>query len=394
MSPNSVKIAIVLALGWVVLPIRAGEDQPVTQGSEPDDQVINASCLVQVTFREDLLWLDKAALHALLTSSGVLGAAVRQVPGLDPDKSDAADVQIFELGKSFTAEGTRRIVTALFSVDVFTRLTGDPSEARLKTEQLLGQLCKRLESELRERCGVEQGHLRAQLTEVQAAVKQAEQGLEEIQNVQQELFAAAGRSDLSRQAILEEMQALEYRQRELDMKLATLHARQNALAEQIARIGREAAAQVDGDPVVIELTKVVQLREQQVKRIQDGGARAPLQEEDKLAVARAELAKQRQAVSQRAGGELLADLNKELVMLVVDIAATEAEREFVRLQLTGIQDRKLLELADRYEREVKRQLISAREVLDDVLRRQVSLNERLTSYRAPTVVVLGGVDKS
>ena len=180
------------------------------------------------------------------------------------------------------------------------------------------------------------------------------------------------------------------------MRLAALHARQNALTEQIARIGKDLEAKAQQDPVAIELAKVVALRERALQAAQERSEAKLFSEqevrdvEEKLALARADLAKQRQVANQLAGGNLLADFNKEVVNLAVEIAEVEAQREAVRERAAQIHERKLLELADRYDREVRPQLPLAEHAIEQALQRELQINTQLSAYRPPTLTVPGG----
>jgi len=142
---------------------------------------------------------------------------------------------------------------------------------------------------------------------------------------------------------------------DVELKLVTQRARRDAIAEQVAKLGAAASQAATADPVVLELEKVVKLREQKLARAkmaaeaksastqaevkagllpvraaEEANAAATQQVadgEEGLALALAELAKQRQAASQAAGGSLLADLNKELTMLTIDLVETEARHQ-------------------------------------------------------------------
>lgn len=394
MRPCLSKAAIVFVLGWSAL-FAAIPDEAAAQDTGPDVEAQYAGCVLKITCGNDLA-LNRKTLTALLNSSGVLGAALAEVPDLDEPAKGSANVRISEDSQLMTREGEQLLATALFGVDLFVQAERSQAE-RSHAERILRGVCRRLDSELKRHSDVEQQHLRTQVAEVRAAVGQAEQRFKELQAVRQELSAAAGQSELSRDVVSGQIQTDERQERELDQQLAGLRARRGALAEQIARIGSQAAAEVEDDPVVVELAKVVELREANLKRWQElvADGRAPTNEQqtaqEALALAKAELARQRQAASQRAGGDLLAELNKELVRLTVDIAAAEAQREFIRQRLTQAREKKLLELADRYEREVRTQLAAAEQVLRDTLKRQADLESRLANYRPPTVTVLGGV---
>jgi|GEM_PF-6854159 len=385
-----VTLAIVLVAGvapWAPCGVAAAQD--TNRGVETE----YASCLLKITFGNDLA-LNRKTVGPLLNSSGILGAALDELSGLDPAARAAAHVGIGEYNEMVSHEGKQSVLVALFEANLWL-----PAE-RAQVKRTLHSLCRRLEAELQQVGVLEQQQLRAQLTEVQAAVRQAQQRYTELQTLRQELSVAAGRTELSRHVIVEQIQADERELSALDTRLAALRARRSALTEQIAHISGQVAAHVNDDPAVIELSKVVQLREAHLNRWQDlvangrAGADDAQAAEEALALARAELAKQRQLIAQRAGGELLAELNKELVTLTVDIAAAEAQRECIRHRLTQVQEMKLLELADRYEREVRSQIAAAEQVLSEALKRQAELESRLASYRPPTVIVLGGTAPS
>jgi chromosome segregation ATPase len=268
-------------------------------------------------------------------------------------------------------------------------------EAQTKADQLLWALSKRLEAVLAERGAEQVSSLRERLARAREAYGQVHERLSKLQELQQRLYVDTWQADLSREGMLAEYRSLQKERVDLEAKLAAMNARQSALEEQVARIGREAARLAGEDPVALELEKVVKLREQKLERMKELVAAGKVTAaeaadvEEGVAQARAELAKQRQVASQAAGGALLGDLNKEVVSLMVNIAEAKARHEFVNQALDRYQIPELQDRADRYDREVAGELPGVRDAAERALAEQTRAGEELSSYRPPAVVVLG-----
>jgi DNA repair exonuclease SbcCD ATPase subunit len=285
-------------------------------------------------------------------------------------------------------------MTALLRLHVIVERSVPDADG--KARQLLDALCRRLAQVFSERSAEALSRRREELTQAEEQVKQAEQRLAQVQELQQKLYAEAGQTELSQAAVLADLQGWEREQQEREAKLAALHARQNALLEQIARIGQEIKTRAQEDPVAIELQKVVELRERALAKTRELAKQGLVSSDDevaageeRLALARAELAKQRQAASLAAGGSLLADLNKDVVSLAADIAESEARREYFRGRMAQAREQKLLELANRYEGEVGPQLKAAEQGVRIALDRRLEAEEQLARCRPATVTVLG-----
>ena len=107
-------------------------------------------------------------------------------------------------------------------------------------------------------------------------------------------------------------------------------------------------------------------------------------------MARAQLAQHRQAVAKAAGGDLLAEFNRDLVKLSIETAEMEARREFLQRKLAKIKESNLLELADRFEREVSLQFALAQGGVQAATERLDVVRHQLSTFRPPTVTVIGG----
>jgi hypothetical protein len=389
-----------LAFASVLFLVAGAAPQETPEQAPPETQPSNeavASCVLRVQYTKEDLPMNRDSFKVLLGSNAVLAAAAREVPGLIPEVfENQASADLWELNELQQIVGHTPVTTSLLRLTV--RVERSVPDADAKAGELLAALSRRLEQVLVERNAGALDRRRQAVAGATEQVTQAERQLGQVQELQRKLYADAGQTDLSRAAILGDLQSMEREQQQVEMKLVGLHARQNALAEQIARIGKEIAERAEHDPVAIELQKVVELREralQKEKERKDAGllGSESTAGEEAVAMARAELAKQRQGPPQAAGASLLADLNKEVVTLAVDIAEAEAQGEYLRTRIAQAHERNLLELADRYEAEVAPQLSAAEQSLRDALARRLEAEELVARFRAVTVTVLGGAEE-
>jgi hypothetical protein len=370
----------VLAAGWLALWI-------TTAGVAQE-----ARCFLKMSYTLADLPIDASKWSEVLCSSGVLDDAAREV-GVAP-----SDVTI-NLGhpmNTMDREGPHQIMRLGASLSV--QLAPEVPDAPAKATRVLHAMCRRLEQTLKEAGDAQREHLRQRVAAADEASQAAGKRLQAIYELQLQLSHEAGRSDLSRDALLSEVRETEHELRELDMKLVALNARETAITEQIARIGR-ATTQANADnPVVAELQKVVALKEEQVQRLlKEREAKKDLvaldaavrDAQEQLALARAEVAKQSQQLAQAAGGNLLSDMNRSLLTSSVDMAEAEARRQFLRASLDQVHEKGLMSIVDRYEREVELPLPLATDAARDAERTFSELQNQLRFYAPPDVVVLG-----
>ena len=125
----------------------------------------------------------------------------------------------------------------------------------------------------------------------------------------------------------------------LDQDLYGKRARLDAIQKQIALLRDSGQTQVKEDPIVKELERIVQLREEQFKQTQaavsqkvatDGDVR---EAELKVLEAKVQLAQRREAVVNASVGELLPRLNNEQAMISVDIAEIDAKKRYIQDQI-------------------------------------------------------------
>jgi chromosome segregation ATPase len=345
--------------------------------------------MLQLTYSMAEFPVSPDTLRGLLRSPAVLDAAAAEL-GLSAEEVRSVSV---ELDKPSNYARPDRL-SSLGAVLRITLQTARP-DAQKCAARLASDMCKRLGAVLAASSEPERQRLQERLEATRRARADAERRLREIHARQEQLCATAGQVTLSREAVLDMLRTAESSVRDLELRLVGLHARQDALVEQIARIGSETDKKADEDPAVAELAKIVGLRETKLQRVLDIVKKAQATEvetadaEEAVAMARAELARQRQAVAQAAGLNLLDDLRKELFTLSAGIAEAEAERALLRARLAEAQEKKLLELADQYEREVELPLASARNALHEATKQVEEMEQQAGAYRPPSLTVLG-----
>ena len=119
-------------------------------------------------------------------------------------------------------------------------------------------------------------------------------------------------------------------------------ARFGAITDAIARLSKQSAAQVSTDPVVTQLQKVVDARQDQMDAINHAHQMGQVSEREvdaaaaAVAEAKAQLALQRQQASAAAGGDMLSALEKELISVTIDRQECEAKMKMLDAEGKGL----------------------------------------------------------
>jgi hypothetical protein len=371
---------VILAVGQVM----ALAQPPASEAVSGTRQ---ASCIVRITSDSEMLPLTKDLIDSLLSSSPVAGAAARDA--LDPKPGQLEEISIGFT--PLTQPGPPSQRNLIGGIDV--NLSEDLKPA---AEEFLTSVCERLRAALRSVGDIDQQQMEKRLQEVDAELRELNERIAGIREVQRQLFDQAGQDDLSRARVEDAIRDLEDKRQAILLRLAGADARQQALAEQIAKLGQQAAEAGKNDAVATELAKVVDVREKQLAYMQqrvDSGTVNQMELadlEEHVAQARAQLAKYREDAARGAGGGVLADLNQKLAELSVDSAEDKASLAAMQSRLDDIRSRHLLELADRYEREVEMPLHMCDEMVHELTQEQFKLKQRIRAISRPEVIVIGG----
>jgi hypothetical protein len=354
--------------------------------------VARASCVVRIDSDPALLPIDGEVIEQLLDSTPVSGEAALKVFGSESERQPENVMTMFEELSVSASDAGHTLVGALR-----VTVVNAPEGVSAAAPEFLAEVCQRLERALAAVGEVDETRVRARLADVDQELSLVHRRFEELRALEEELREQAGRADLARHRIDATSHDLGKTRASLELKLAGAKAREAALVEQIAKIGRDIDKSLKESAVAAELQKVVEIREKEVVRVQQLVQRGVAsshdldQPQEDLAHARAALAQYRESASEKVGGGLLAELNKQLVEVAIESAENEAELRGVEAQLSEIRGRKLLQLADRYEREVQLQLRFAEHALQELTAEQEALKRQLRSLRRPKVIVIGGV---
>jgi hypothetical protein len=197
-------------------------------------------------------------------------------------------------------------------LDEFRRLI-NPSQYASQIEQL-----EQMEGELE----AQQARLRDEISQEEASLRKS-----------------TGSIDVSPTTIRQLLFSLQTQRETVQIDLAAKQARRDALAEQIAKSSAEMEQKVKEDPVAAELEKVVEFCQKNLEHKQQmvKSGVATVGEIDEamgpLAEAKAKLLERHEAAAAAAGGEMIAEWNKEMMILSVDLAELKARSKVIEERL-------------------------------------------------------------
>jgi hypothetical protein len=173
----------------------------------------------------------------------------------------------------------------------------------------------------------------------------------------------------------------------LELDVAGMDARRDAVAAQIAGVRQRVNEKLSQDAVVQELQKLAKIQSTTVGKDAEGRPVYRDSSDSERAIrARIELANRREELSKQVGGGQLEEFNKELSRMAIDKAEKEAQLQIVRRQLDEVQ--KQLAQALAFDPEVAR-LRLAREALDITGGRVAELQARMANLQPPMVTMIG-----
>jgi hypothetical protein len=180
-----------------------------------------------------------------------------------------------------------------------------------------------------------------------------------------------------------------YEQRqEMRLELAAAKAEQQALAQEILQVTKQAEEKAASDPIAQQMQEIVALKEKRAGELQQqmkNGVASPDQVDAALAdaaEARVQLLERRESVAETAGGDVLADLRKQLAMIEVNLAQANARDQVLSDDSQRMRDAdQEAEQAEQKKGEADR---LAQQMLDLESRMQ-DLQQNAPHYPAPIV---------
>lgn len=353
-----------------------------------------AQCVLKITRGTGLTAISPEVISVLLNSVSVKGKTLRDVLNVAPGGNDGFVDINFEFLSDVSLNGPFQGADAVLC-RLEIEYVDDPSTYARGADEFLRVLVEHLADVLKDagKSEFKMMEERAQITKAERM--RVEHQLREIQALHQALIEEAGRTDLERDSILSEQHDLEEQIAESELELAGYSVRRQAIEAQIARISEMMGKSAPSDPMLEALQKVVEVREQQFRGVQTQFKAELVSSNDlanaetELASARAELWQYQRELAERSAGGSLAELNAELNRMTISEAETKGNLQLRQERLRAMKDRKLLELSDRYEREVRIQREVAEDAFEEALRRQDEIERLQNAWRPPVVTVIG-----
>ncbi len=354
-------------------------------GSEqPGSATQVASCVAKITVAPVIMPLNRSTTKSLVVSSGVAGKAGREALG-ELDSDIAAEVlegiEITQL-----ADGPSQSVTIRLSVQL-------PDGVKPAAEEFLNAMVRNLRDDLR--AGAYDSYVKELTILVGQAGERYEYAIAELNVLLDNgTDASLGQEDIDDLAV--QRRDLTRNIQNLQMDLASMNARREAIERQVARTREELHQTQARDEITLELTKILQNNEELLgtleKQVQVG--QLPMSElaaaKERVIQARIELAQRREEMVQSAGGRRLNEYNAALSEMSIDAAEARVRLTMLeqRLEETEVQ----LRQASKFTRQTS-QIRMARQAVNIAEDRVIELKRRLAELDPPIVTVIGaGVD--
>ena len=178
--------------------------------------------------------------------------------------------------------------------------------------------------------------------ERQRAAEEYDHAEHELRDKRAAVRADADRADVSPKGIADATAHLEEEKQKIELDLMGKKARREAMELQIAKQSQSIEEKVKADPIVTELQKAVDAREQKAQFVQKqmaAGVATQSESTEAIAVAadaRAKLLQRRRDAAAEAGGEALEAFNRELLTLAVDVQEFQARLKFIDARLARL----------------------------------------------------------
>ena len=333
----------------------------VGTGQEAPKQWVLSSCLVKVPQDHDQM----AIIGSLAGTADVAGKAAQEVLGLTVAPA---------VGSNTVSPGVVQLLAQL------------PPEAFSKASAFWKAVGGGLRKGMEQLYEEEINQLRVKIDQ---AERQKAEALAKLQG--QPLIEGMP----SPEELAARKQELSKGQDTIVMELAAHQARRQAIEKQIAELDRRIDERIAGDQLLRDLQQLVEVQaevERNTKRLVEGG-RAEAQQAgeafERVVKAKVELARQKEAVAQSAGGELLAKFHSELSEMSVRQAEMEA-RLGVALDQLRKAEAQLAQAVALMPQRIERDL--AMRSLKETEERIYSIRQKLADLQPPTITIIGGGD--
>ena len=227
----------------------------------------------------------------------------------------------------FARGGSRQVMVGEIRVAIWDE------NSPLKADKLLDTVCERLTGALARTAEGVGVALRMQLEAIANDLEATHSEQAELRDRRQQLLDEAGRADLTRDRLEHEIAAYEEQKRMLRFEYESMIAREQSLTEQVAKIAETVEEKVAASEALREMQKALELRGERLehaKTAYENGqmSHAELAEvEAQLAEQRVHLIRMREDVARQMGGNMLEDLNRNLIELGSEQRRTGGQAE-------------------------------------------------------------------
>jgi len=224
--------------------------------------------------------------------------------------------------------------------------------------------------------------------ELQMIRRRTDEAQDRLSKLRSTLRQITHRVDVSPETLRSAITRLEDERDKLALDTESMAVRKKAIEQTIARITETGADQMKKDRVAVELEKLIQSRETELKRMQAMAANATVSAaeaeaaESRVGEARVRLWERQEVVTRSAGGDILADLNKELAMLSIN--SVESEARLARLKGAVDDYAKAVDLIDELENAQAARQAAQQSALEAENRIAEHLRS-LRQYQPPTI---------
>lgn len=364
------------------------------EGSDADNAIARQSLedsayFVRIRYDPAVLPLTEETLDLLLSSTAIARRAEEEAFGGRPLKDSIETHFIGNDGPQGDLEENEGVTIGVITA----RTPGQP-----RAREVLTVVCHLLEKALQDASAQAYAELNERLDAAQQNVEEIQSRLGDLQHRETEMREQSGYTDLSRDALLNEVQETRNQIQSLRSDLHATDARQTAITNEISRISTRVQEETARRGLRDNLEHIIAMRRAQLDKFKNSrkqgddstDAEIEIEAIRLIAEAQMKLDEYDQLVAARVGGEQLQPLSNELVSLNID-----REEKLARLKeleaMAGAGDlQKVLNNTDFYEREIEPQINLTREALRDAVERVDRLQRRIRTAQKPAVIIIGG----
>ena len=333
MTHRPCRFVAVVTFVLLAARIAAAQTPPAPAPAPPPSNTVQSERTVQIIWDDATATPDISGVLGRLFGDEVAGGLAKSILGVDDTAS----------GKKTAARYGRLELTGGSCKFSFRTVAGARPASKEYADALVERLSALLAEDRQKQTSLHVARAQDEMRDFQFELDAVRRRAKEMQA---KLLNLSGRADLSAASLLPSIGKLEDEKQRLELELAGMGARLEAVQEQIAEATAAAKEQAADDPVIAELEKAVAAR-QNLLELARKRFEAGLVQPHEMAAAEAELAEarvqllDRRGLASARGGDAVAPLTRELQTLAIDVRDRKARLKHVakRLEpLRGLSD--------------------------------------------------------